>query len=712
MSATSWLRRLSRSLLLRRRADVSASCLRGYFDAPTAGVLRRQPQLFYGWALDGDSGASNVELIFNRTTTIEADLGMQRPDVPLSLGEPNVAPACGWSTLIDLARWQEGDLEVTVMVSGRSGSRVALGSRSFRLEGIDLVGQVSALGDTAAAQQRALEGVAASLQGALEGLAASLQAAQQRALEGQAASLQGQIDALRAHQHNSTTETLFGMSLSAMRDVPMVAEPPALATTSGFAAIGFNYRVFRSLSWQAELRSRANDWPGVLTAARVAAEWASHNHPGVFSDPALDQAVAEAGRHLAAPRSCPPHPAAGHRRRVVHVLSQAFPVGGHTRLAERWMRFDTSSDHAVILTDQGGLVVPESLVAAATLRIHRVDDLAPAGRVPALRSLLADFDVVVLHIDPYDAVAVAACADPSGPPVLFVNHADHVYWLGVGVSDVVVNIRPSGAALSLGRRGVAPKRSVLLPLPLDRVQRARSRADAKRALGIGAEAPLMLTMARPLKYATADEPTFMSLVGEVLAGDPRSVLVAVGPDLETPGWLPLQSKFGERVIVGGIRTDTAPLLEAADIYLDSFPFASATALLETSLYGVPVVCFRPPGIGAMAFDDAAVEPAWFGTADEWAGGVRSLLDDEESRERLGAELAQRVGAAHFEEPWRHELERVYELARRAPIEVTGPLDPLVTPYDCALQRFHEASRASRPLESLLAVHGLLDWRLA
>jgi hypothetical protein len=686
MSATSWLRRLSRSLLLRRRADVSASCLRGYFDAPPAGVLRRQPQLFYGWALDGDSGASNVELIFNRTTTIEADLGMQRPDVPLSLGEPNVAPACGWSTLIDLARWQEGDLEVTVMVSGRSGSRVALGSRSFRLEGLDLVGQVSALRDTAAAQQRALEGLAASLQ--------------------------GQIDALRAHQHNSTTETLFGMSLSAMRDVRMVAEPPALATTSGFAAIGFNYRVFRSLSWQAELRSRAADWPGVLTAARVAAEWASHNHPGVFSDPALEQAVAEAGRHLASPRVGPPPPSAGHRRRVVHVLTQAFPVGGHTRLAERWMRFDTSSDHAVVLTDQGGLVVPGSLVAAAKLRIHRVDDLAPAGRVPALRSLLADFDVVVLHIDPFDAVAVAACADPSGPPVLFVNHADHVYWLGVGVSDVVVNLRPSGAAMTLARRCVTPERSVLLPLPLDRVQRARPRADAKRSLGIAADALLMLTMARPMKYAAVAEPTFMSLVGEVLAGDPRSALIAVGPDLETPEWLALRNQFGARVIVGGVRTDAAPLLEAADIYLDSFPFASPTALLETSLYGVPAVCFRPPGAGALAFDDAAAEPAWFGTADEWVAGVRTLLDDEGTRERLGAELAQRVGAAHFEEPWRHGLEQVYELARRAPIEVTGPLDPLVTPFDCALQRFHEASRASRPLASLLAVHGLLDWRLA
>jgi hypothetical protein len=215
-----------------------------------------------------------------------------------------------------------------------------------------------------------------------------------------------------------------------------------------------------------------------------------------------------------------------------------------------------------------------------------------------------------------------------------------------------------------------------------------------------------------MKYAAAAEPTFMSLVGEVLAGDPRSALIAVGPDLATPEWLPLRNQFGARVIVGGVRTDTAPLLEAADIYLDSFPFASPTALLETALYGVPVVCFRPPGAGAMAFDDAAVEPAWFGTADEWVRGVRALLDDEESRERLGAELAQRVGSAHFEEPWRLGLEGVYRLARPTPIEVTGLPDLLVTPFDCALQRFQEASRMSRPLESLLAVHGLLDWRLA
>lgn len=537
-------------------------------------------------------------------------------------------------------------------------------------------------------------------------------AAPQRGLEGLSATLQGQIDELRAHEHSATAETLVGMILSAMREVKATAEPPELAATSSYTTIMLNYRILRSLAWQADRRSRAADWPGVLEVARVAAEWACFNHPGVLSSAAIEVAVADAGRHLLA-GTVPARTALSRpRRRVIHVLTQAFPIGGHTRLAERWMRFDSASEHAVLLTEQGDLEVPEALEAAATLGLHRLDAPTPADRVRDLRALLADADVVVLHIHPYDAVAVAACADPTGPPVVFVNHGDHVFWLGVGVSDIVVNIRPSGATLTVDRRGVPSERSVILPLPLDEIHRAQLRPEAKRVLNIADETVVMLTMASPMKYALTSTPTFVALVGEVLARAPQAMLIGVGPDLGTPGWRALVESFPGRVIAHGPRTDTALLLEAADIYLDSFPFASITSLLEASLYGTPVICFRGRESGAMAADDAVVELPCFDTADDWIDAVGALVGDRDRRERLGTELAERVGAAHFAPPWRARLDGVYPLTRRAPVMPSSPDGPHVTPFDVALERFQEANHFSRPLETLLAEHHLLDSALA
>jgi len=133
------LRNFLRRHLPRRHSDRS---LRGWFDLPSGETLLRGPQLFEGWALDGDRSATHVELVFNGTTMVEADLGIRRPDVPANLGVPRASAACGWSAWVNVADWPPGALDVTVRASGRSGRAVVLGERTFRLVGTGLAGSL------------------------------------------------------------------------------------------------------------------------------------------------------------------------------------------------------------------------------------------------------------------------------------------------------------------------------------------------------------------------------------------------------------------------------------------------------------------------------------------------------------------------------------------------------------------------------------------
>src|SRR5690606_12343399 len=48
-----------------------------------------------------------------------------------------------------------------------------------------------------------------------------------------------------------------------------------------------------------------------------------------------------------------------------------------------------------------------------------------------------------------------------------------------------------------------------------------------------------------------------------------------------------------RIIALGERIDTAAYYQAADIYVDSFPFGSTTSLLEAGSCGVPLVGLFP-----------------------------------------------------------------------------------------------------------------------
>ena len=97
---------------------------------------------FSGWALEGDERQARVELTFNGRTTVEAELGHERPDVPQNLHRPHATSACGWSVWMDLATWPPGDLHVTLTGFTTRGQPVQLESRSFRLTDSRLAGSV------------------------------------------------------------------------------------------------------------------------------------------------------------------------------------------------------------------------------------------------------------------------------------------------------------------------------------------------------------------------------------------------------------------------------------------------------------------------------------------------------------------------------------------------------------------------------------------
>jgi hypothetical protein len=133
-------------------------------------------------------------------------------------------------------------------------------------------------------------------------------------------------------------------------------------------------------------------------------------------------------------------------------------------------------------------------------------------------------DAVVLHVHPFDAVAPLALADREGrPPVLLVHHADHCFWLSPRVPDLVVSTRRAAAGTAVERRGVAPERSAVLPVPADAPAALPDRARARRELGLPPEARVLVAMASGQARAD-DDVGFLDLMEPIVAlpNDPRS----------------------------------------------------------------------------------------------------------------------------------------------------------------------------------------------
>src|SRR6516164_1171995 len=119
---------------------------------------------------------------------------------------------------------------------------------------------------------------------------------------------------------------------------------------------------------------------GAVVYAQIGALYAWLNHPGIFASHRLEEVVRTAGLK-AVPRATMSRRSfadGGPPVRVLHVMSEASSIGGHTRLVWRWIRRDTGRSHSVVMTNQGKQPVPRPLAEAAHAtggNVHLLDEL-------------------------------------------------------------------------------------------------------------------------------------------------------------------------------------------------------------------------------------------------------------------------------------------------------------------------------------------------
>jgi len=160
----------------------------------------------------------------------------------------------------------------------------------------------------------------------------------------------------------------------------------------------------------AEQAMQLGDHDAAAGIAQLAANYAFPAGVGLFGSPRLERLLQQLGRQI------PSVPGRvrqldGDRRRVLHVLTYAKPIGGDSRFAWRWMELDRDSRHSVVITSQSELAhlhdIPRPLRDAASNSGGNVRSLAPdrpLAQARELREASQAADIVVLHLYPYDIV--------------------------------------------------------------------------------------------------------------------------------------------------------------------------------------------------------------------------------------------------------------------------------------------------------------------
>ncbi len=404
---------------------------------------------------------------------------------------------------------------------------------------------------------------------------------------------------------------------------------------------------------------------------------------GFLADAGLEEVLCRAAAGL-------PTMAANSRekspRRWLHVMTEAWFWGGMVENVKKWIRF--TSDRVVnslVVYDQKNVSWTESLraeVEAAGGKFILLERRVPMlERSLALRRLAAtEADVVVLHTIVHDIVPVLAFGVPGGPPVLRMNHDDHMFWVGGSIIDCVVNFRELGQNWTLKHRGV--DRSVILPLPLEEPrkelvadERESRRAAARAAFGIPEGAVVLLAVGSGYKFDPFEKWDFLDAAEAILARCPDAFILGAGVE-HKERWRALSDAYGGRIKALGVQTDMTDCLAASDIGLGSIPFPSQTAILEIGLLGRPCVLTPrdvPMGINDVAFDGFS-QPD---NMEEYVSMAADLVADKSKRLSEGKRLGDSVRRHHGRLGWIEAFERIVrDIPRTHDVRPLGKLVPM------------------------------------
>lgn len=478
------------------------------------------------------------------------------------------------------------------------------------------------------------------------------------------------------------------------------------------AAAEARFREFEATLATAEKAFRRGLNDVAAAYAGLAALTAMQPHAGFFVSPRLERMLLQIGRRTADPTDYrrPPEPRI---RRVLHVVSEIQAVGGLTNNLAYWLGADSARTHSLAMIRHRH-EIPEGIATSIRnsggeiFRINKTrgHQVAWAQR---LRRISQDHDAVVLHVHGQDPAPLIAFAEPTRrPPVLLLNHADHIFWMGAAIADVVINMREAAADLSVARRGIEQRRNVVVPTVIAPPVRTRSREDARKALGIPADAIVMLSAARRMKYRTVDGVPYTAPFVPLLKKHPRTQLIVLGAG-EQPDWKADIDAVGGRIQSFAEQPNARVFHEAADIYVDSYPFVSSTSMMEAAGLGVPLVSrfYGPREARIFAINHPGIDKPTLHAASEqqFTDHLDRLISDPAFREAKGREAREAVLNYHTPPGWLAFIERAYRLAEELP-----PIDSATMFASDAREAFSHGE-PDRSLYEIFGFSGEGKWAL-
>jgi hypothetical protein len=209
----------------------------------------------------------------------------------------------------------------------------------------------------------------------------------------------------------------------------------------------------------------------------------------------------------------------------------------------------------------------------------------------------------------------------------------------------------------------------VIPTLTEGVGRKQSRSKAKHKLGLSPETMLLISVARRAKFRSANGLTYPDLILPALAANTNTKFIIVGGG-ENPDWRTAIEQSNGRIASVDETPDTSDYFEAADIYVDSYPFVSSTSMLEAANYKLPLVTLDTGssetqiyGINHVGLVGAALVAR---SIPEFRGMLERVITDEGFRIATGETTYTAIRDVHQSPGWFRFINAGFERALELP----------------------------------------------
>ncbi|MFD2743238.1 MULTISPECIES: glycosyltransferase [Sphingobacterium] len=376
----------------------------------------------------------------------------------------------------------------------------------------------------------------------------------------------------------------------------------------------------------------------------------------------METLLAEIGKKLTSfnpelikPNSCKKE------RKILHICSEVYTTGGHTKLLYNWVQNDVTSQHTILSTrmDMSAINAVSKRYLGQEIAKHvclpQEDHLR---RAQALKDqLYENYDLVVLHIHPDDSLCNLVFSDPKITiQIAFVNHADHVFWLGSTISTILVQLRKPFLILDVERRQI--EKSFYIPLPIveapltaptEQDSFSTTQADEVVILCIGSE----------VKFEPNEKYNFYEECIRIVEKHKNVRIKLIGVSKE--GKYAIKHQH-ERIDYLGLLDyeDLEKYRSSCDIYLEGFPMPSFTATLETVFFKKPAILHYNPTPIFQQFMDSDIGFQYPSNLNEWRLAVDRVILDKDYRDYLAEIQYGFVIHNYSMNAWRTKLQLFYK----------------------------------------------------